>query len=449
MTKKGKASFNGQSNLTAKVDVLDEGIIRKVEALDKTGIQKPSQLTFVNLVPKKDIHGITELIDKSLAPFRDITAKEYKAETTGYQTVIYRSVTKQNTTLKTSLQINRQRPEQELSIPIDGDIDASKWAKMEQDLDVLNYFAYSNGLSTITADLKAIMRASPRYEKNIKPSQLKSFTQSLELAKSITVTQALAISELRHKEGVGKKPYNRDKSGKMITHDIKVLGGYFEYKTYNGRPVAIKALHAVKLLEEFRLSGMRAIASNKGLLRIIAEQSPAQYNLAKAILARFAGIQDNTMQHKPLKWDRTKLIKVAGYQELDKQNTTEASHALSKNLDKLVDYEVIKGWINDQTSKRAITPDCKVLIYPTEDIAESYIPKSETKRLVREAKIKDDSQDQARKKLNKYQDNNGKSDTAKQLGVDLSELDKIITHRQDLTDEQILIIRQLKVVGYR
>lgn len=425
-----------------------ENFTAEVDQQVKPSDQQLEQLRFINILPQKDIFGIADLLNKSLTPFRDITADEYKQATANYTTSIYREVSKNKAKYKTALLINHPRPEQGLAIPFEGELDAGRWAKMEQDLDVLSYYAYSNGQTTINAKLKDIMKSSPRYEKGIKPEQLKSFTQSLELAKSITVTQAVAVSELKHKADYvkGKKVYAKDKNGKLITHDIRVLNGVFLYKTYRGKPVAIDRLYNGKLLEEFRLYGMRAVASSKGLLRIIAEQSPQQYRLAKAILARFTNNAKNTVSYTPLVWDRDYLIEVAGYQALNSSNTTQANIKLAHTLNMLVTHGVIDKWHDQKTKKTQIKPASLIAIYPLKEVADSLVLPEASQLL----EIADKDLKARRKKAlvsimpkGKLLGATGKTDLLKELAITDDEYDQLITSRLELTDEQITLIEGL------
>lgn len=430
---------------TKKLQLQEDILKPKVDRYSKTDSKEVEQLRFVNLLPKKDIYGIAELLNKSLAPFRDITKEEYKKSTSGYQTSIYREGSYNRARVKMALLINHARPEQGLSIPFEGDLDAGKWAKMEQDLDVLSYYAFSNGQTTINADLKTIMQSSPRYEKGaITPAQLKSFTQSLELAKSITVTKALALQELRHKgdNDKNKKLYTKDKEGRLITHDIRVLSGDFMYKTYAGKPVAIQRIYNGKILEEFKLYGMRAIASSKGLLRIIAEQSPQQYRLAKAILARFSQNQDKTINYQPLAWDRDKIINDAGY-EVTKLKSTEINPKLEHTLNKLVEYGIIASWCNKDTGKQKIGSKSVVLIYPLKPIADSLVGVKQTKLIESEAKELEANHKKALKNIKRLTRDRGNTEIASLLDVTMEQLEQIKSGRLELTDEQVITISDI------
>lgn len=431
---------------TKKLQLQEDILKPKVDRYSKTDSKEVEQLRFVNLLPQKDIYGIAELLNKSLAPFRDITKEEYIKSTSGYQTSIYREVSKSRAKVKMALLINHARPEQGLSIPFEGDLDAGKWAKMEQDLDVLSYYAYSNGQTTVNASLKTIMQSSPRYEKGaITPAQLKSFTQSLELAKSITVTQALALQELRHKgdNSKSKKLYTKDKEGRLITHDIKILSGDFMYKTYAGKPVAIQRIYNGKILEEFRLYGMRAVASSKGLLRIIAEQSPQQYRLAKAILARFSQNQDNTINYQPLKWDRAYTIATAGYEGTESSNSRQASKKLEHTLNKLVEYGIIDKWLDEATNKAKISSKSVIMIYPLKDIADSIVTSKQTKLIESEAKELEANHKKALKNIKRLIRDRGNHEIASLLDVTIQQLEQIKSGRLELTDEQVITISDI------
>lgn len=304
-------------------------------------------------------------------------------------------------------------------------------ARFLQNVASLYSYAVKRGSFRVNSNITDIMRDTGAYTgKRIYPDSKKVFSEDIILAnRTDLLIQTPTYSY-------------RDKKGNVVT---KKVGKYEQFDNYvrlfkldgvlwatdrNGTKTYVKKILG-ELLPDIKNKGwLRATAFVKGFFKLDYANEANRIFLSSYLIGRFSQNQDNTINNKPLKLERSFLILQADYQKTEEANKTEASNKLIATLNKLKSLGIIGDWFSERTRDKKISTDGKerILIYPPTALIKSLVSNT-AEAVVEESELI--------VKLKLYKKNNGLTETAKWLGCDKGDIDKVISGEIKLSDKQI------------
>lgn len=404
----------GESLNTTELD-------RRIKQYGKsTKIADSEQLTiFANLRPTStDISGAPDILMQAFKHFLDVSPDEIntaqtESQTKGSKMTLTRAGRKSNI-----LEIDNR----DLEHPIR--LDSVSIAQVFQDLMTIFRFTSMTGSFTIQ-DMKItdLLDYNPAYKgKRKKPRWLEAFTKSLLYLDMIKLKTEVPTG-YRQMLGLTKQ----EKEPQIGIRPISLIVPIWNKNNRWLSRIAGKILPDIP-----NPSGLRAIAQTDGFFYLTSDN---HIRLAGQILIRFGERQTPTSRQEPLKWNRGYLIKNAGYEKTDQLNKGRANDHLVEALNKFIEHGIIADWQDEKTGKKRISRNDKdiILIYPPKNIAGSYVLSKPSHKQI-------EAPDPV-KSLKKHYKANGKTETANFMGVQPSNIEKLIKGDTPLTEKQIEKLR--------
>lgn len=223
----------------------------------------------------------------------------------------------------------------------------------------------------------------------------------------------------------------KDKRGNKEWRKVYLLDRITDYKTYGNTNVVT----GVKV--DFTKEYKESVGLNLGVILdgVLLLSTPEHKALGAYILERFAQRQEATIKGEPQKMTADTLIKKAGITD---NNKTNKLVTLQKALDAFVENGLIAKWAckNGAKAIRGYDKESQtILIYPTQNLIDSYAPKSQTQAERKAIKLEQKNRLTALKKWFKgYTDR----ETASQvLGVSVAELNELLAGNKIISDDII------------
>lgn len=223
----------------------------------------------------------------------------------------------------------------------------------------------------------------------------------------------------------------KDKRGNKEWRKVYLLDRITDYKTYGNTNVVT----GVKV--DFTKEYKESVGLNLGVILdgVLLLSTPEHKALGAYILERFAQRQEVTIKGEPQKVTADTLIKKAGITD---NNKTNKLVTLQKALDAFVENGLIAKWAckNGAKAIRGYDKESQtILIYPTQNLIDSYAPKSQTQAERKVIKLEQKNRLTALKKWFKgYTDR----ETASQvLGVSVAELNELLAGNKIISDDII------------
>lgn len=230
---------------------------------------------------------------------------------------------------------------------------------------------------------------------------------------------------------------SKDKKGNKEWRKVYLIDRITDYKTY-GNTNTITHLK-VDFTKEYKES----VGLNLGVILdgVLLLNTPEHKALGAYILERFAQHQDETVKGEPQKMTADTLLKKAGIID---NNKTNKLRTLQKALDAFVENRLIAKWACKNGAKNITGYDREsqtILIYPTENLKNSYAPKSQT-QAERKA-IRLEQKNRLRTLKEWFKGYTSREQASDDLGVSVAELNELLAGTKIISDDILDTIKEL------
>ena len=221
----------------------------------------------------------------------------------------------------------------------------------------------------------------------------------------------------------------KDKKGNKEWRKVYLIDRITDYKTYGNTDIVT----GVKV--DFTKEYKESVGLNLGVILdgVLLLNTPEHKALGAYILERFAQHQEATVKGEPQKITTDTLIKKGGIIDANK---THKLSTLQKALDTFVENGLIAKWACKNGAKNITGYDREsqtILFYPTENLKNSYAPKSQTQA---ERKAIELVQKNRLTALKKWFKDYTKIETASQvLEVSIAELNEMLAGTKVISDD--------------
>ena len=221
----------------------------------------------------------------------------------------------------------------------------------------------------------------------------------------------------------------KDKKGNKEWRKVYLIDRITDYKTYGNTDIVT----GVKV--DFTKEYKESVGLNLGVILdgVLLLSTPEHKALGAYILERFAQHQEATVRGEPQKITADTLIKKGGIIDAKK---TQKLRTLQKALDTFVGNGLIAKWACKNGAKNITGYDREsqtILFYPTENLKNSYAPKSQTQA---ERKALELVQKNRLTALKKWFKGYTELETASQvLGVSVAELNVMLAGKKVISDD--------------
>lgn len=228
----------------------------------------------------------------------------------------------------------------------------------------------------------------------------------------------------------------KDKKGNKEWRKVYLIDRITDYKTYGNTDIVT----GVKV--DFTKEYKESVGLNLGVILdgVLLLNTPEHKALGAYILERFAQHQEATVKGEPQKITADTLIKKGGIIDAKK---TQKLRTLQKALDTFVENGLIAKWACKNGAKNITGYDRDsqtILFYPTENLKNSYAPKSQTQAERTAIKLEQKNRLTA---LKKWFKGYTERETASQvLGVSVAELNELLAGSKIINDDVIAKIRE-------
>lgn len=224
----------------------------------------------------------------------------------------------------------------------------------------------------------------------------------------------------------------KDKKGNKEWRKVYLIDRITDYKTYGNTDIVT----GVKV--DFTKEYKESVGLNLGVILdgVLLLNTPEHKALGAYILERFAQHQEATVKGEPQKITADTLIKKGGIIDA---NTTYKLRTLQKALDAFVENGLIAKWACKNGAKNITGYDREsqtILFYPTENLKNSYAPKSQTQAERKAIKLEQKN----RQKLVKdwFKGYTSRETASKVLGISIAELNEMLAGTNKIISDDIV-----------
>ena len=221
----------------------------------------------------------------------------------------------------------------------------------------------------------------------------------------------------------------KDKKGNKEWRKVYLIDRITDYKTYGNTDI----ITGVKV--DFTKEYKESVGLNLGVILdgVLLLTTPEHKALGAYILERFAQHQEATVKGEPQKITADTLIKKGGIID---NNKTNKLRTLQKALDAFVENGLIAKWACKNGAKNITGYDRDsqtILFYPTDNLKNSYAPKSQTQAERRAIKLEQKN----RQKLVKdwFKGYTSRETASKVLGISVAELNEMLAGTKIISDD--------------
>lgn len=221
----------------------------------------------------------------------------------------------------------------------------------------------------------------------------------------------------------------KDKKGNKIWRKVYLLDRITDYKTYGNTDIVT----AVKV--DFTKEYKESVGLNLGVILdgVLLLSTVEHKALGAYILERFAQFQETTKKGEPQKITADTLLKKAGITD---SNKTTKLNTLQKALDTLKEKGLITGWACKNGAKNITNYDRAsqtILIYPTQNLIDSYQPVNQTKAEQQAIKLEQKSRLAMLKKW--FKGYTSRETASQHLGISVAELNELLAGSKIISDD--------------
>lgn len=221
----------------------------------------------------------------------------------------------------------------------------------------------------------------------------------------------------------------KDKKGNKEWRKVYLIDRITDYKTYGNTDIVT----GVKV--DFTKEYKESVGLNLGVILdgVLLLTTPEHKALGAYILERFAQHQEATVRGEPQKITADTLIKKGGIIDA---NTTYKLRTLQKALDTFVENRLIAKWACKNGAKNITGYDREsqtILFYPTENLKNSYAPKSQTQAERKAIKLVQKNRLTALKKW--FKGYMSRETASNVLGISVAELSEMLAGTKVISDD--------------
>lgn len=221
----------------------------------------------------------------------------------------------------------------------------------------------------------------------------------------------------------------KDKKGNKEWRKVYLIDRITDYKTYGNTDIVT----GVKV--DFTKEYKESVGLNLGVILdgVLLLTTPEHKALGAYILERFAQHQEATVKGEPQKITADTLIKKGGIIDANKTNKL---RTLQKALDAFVENGLIAKWACKNGAKNITGLDREsqtILFYPTENLKNSYAPKSQTQAERKAIKLEQKNRQRLVKKW--FTGYTSRETASKVLGVSVAELNEMLAGTKIINDD--------------
>lgn len=221
----------------------------------------------------------------------------------------------------------------------------------------------------------------------------------------------------------------KDKKGNKEWRKVYLIDRITDYKTYGNTDIVT----GVKV--DFTKEYKESVGLNLGVILdgVLLLNTPEHKALGAYILERFAQHQEATVRGEPQKITADTLIKKGGIID---DNKTHKLLTLQKALDTFVENGLIAKWACKNGAKNITGYDREsqtILFYPTENLKNSYAPKSQTQAERKAIELVQKNRLTALKKW--FKGYMSRETASNVLGISVAELNEMLAGTKVISDD--------------